>query len=122
MRRRILVVVVIVGLAVLGLFAQTRNSTTLAQAQAKEAEARARRARYSGYGILCGPVTYACENLYTRAVKKPELASALLQAKAADVFVWPYPLPWFSVGIVGAGIVDVFIWYSDESIIAFLAK
>ncbi len=123
MTRKVVALAIVVLVAVVGLFAATRSPGTLEQAQVRKAAKRAIDERHWSYGMLCDDIIDSCDSLIARAKKNPKLAEALHRAVAADVTIWPMPLPWFSVGVVGnSGSVHIFTLYSDEKIIAFLTN
>ena len=116
MVKKVLVVVVVV-LAVAGLYAATRTPSAVTTALESERAESAKYARYESYGLTCYDWWDGCESLIEREERNPKLKLAIMNARATGVKIWPSYIYLFSTG---RGEVFIPTWASDEKIIEFL--
>ena len=109
-------------LTVVGVVAATYTPGTIESARIAGDKARVVELNGREIGLICITSTEGCAELIARAEKNPQLKTAFLKAKSADVGILPRVWSPFSVGSVGQGYVTVNTWYGDEKIITFLMK
>lgn len=121
MNKKIVVLAIVIATVAIGVFAQTRSQTTLAQAQVNMQAKRDQWNREASYSLGCFEVFGTCESLIARAEANPGLKAALLQARQVGVDIHPEAIGWFHIDQYGN--VHVPTWFvSDERIITFLTN
>ena len=126
MSRKVIAIIGLVFLlfAVTGVIARAYTPITIEAARIAGDKARTIELKGRELGLVCTKNAEDCAELIARVEKNSQLKSAILKAKAMDVWIIPERKAWFlfSVGSVGPGYVNINTRCSDEEIITFLTN